>query len=96
MTTTILARPAAEEERPPLPIRVPGDTLPPPRAGFLEDMEEEDNGRGFEDEPESRRLGTYLHRLVREGDARAAAAGRQVPRTRAQMMERLAAAGGGR
>ncbi|MEU4898214.1 hypothetical protein AB0B12_37900 [Streptomyces sp. NPDC044780] len=46
-------------------------TIPRPTGGILEDFEEEDDQRGYEDEPEAR-LWAYLARLVREADARIA------------------------
>ncbi|MGK5497558.1 hypothetical protein [Streptomyces sp. URMC 125] len=64
-----------------------------PQAGLLEDMEREDNRRGFErDETDNHhRLGTELLRRVRAADARIPAE-RRAPRTVAQMRARLAAA----
>ncbi|AEM88648.1 hypothetical protein [Streptomyces violaceusniger] len=47
-------------------------TIPRPTGGILDDFEEEDDQRGYEDEPEAR-LWVYLNRLVREADARIAA-----------------------
>ncbi|WP_236669487.1 hypothetical protein [Streptomyces antimycoticus] len=47
-------------------------TIPRPTGGILDDFEEEDDQRGYEDEPEAR-LWAYLDRLVREADARIAA-----------------------
>ncbi|CAM5677603.1 hypothetical protein SANTM175S_02344 [Streptomyces antimycoticus] len=47
-------------------------TIPRPTGGILDDFEEEDDQRGYEDEPEAR-LWAYLDRLVRETDARIAA-----------------------
>lgn len=47
-------------------------TIPRPTGGILDEFEEDDDRRGYEDEPEAR-LRVYLDRLVREGDARIAA-----------------------
>lgn len=67
------------DQLPPPPQRVPAKTLRA-SAGLFEDMTEEDDGRGYEDEPESK-----LHALVKhlraDGDAVAAAAGRTAPCT---------------
>ncbi|MFE4660909.1 hypothetical protein ACFRFJ_29985 [Streptomyces hydrogenans] len=61
-----------------------------PQAGVIDDIERDDDARGYE--PEARRL-TQLHHLVRhltaDGDRRAALAGRQAPRTLAPMTGRL-------
>ncbi|MFF9345326.1 hypothetical protein ACF1CG_36905 [Streptomyces sp. NPDC014773] len=60
-----------------------------PQAGVIDDIERDDDARGYE--PEARL--TQLHGLVRhltaDGDRRAALAGRQAPRTLAQMAGRL-------
>ncbi|MHB6912793.1 hypothetical protein [Streptomyces sp. DB-54] len=59
-------------------------TVPRLSAGIIDDIEREDNKKGYE--PEN--LAAF-HRLVRhlttDGDRRAAHAGRQARRTRAQM-----------
>jgi hypothetical protein len=47
-------------------------TITRPTGGIVEDITEEDEQRGYEDEPEARLWG-YLARLVREADARVAA-----------------------
>ncbi|MEE1931432.1 hypothetical protein V1J52_25255 [Streptomyces sp. TRM 70351] len=78
--------------QPPLPQREPGRTLA--TSSLVEDKEREDGERGFEPEPgpdaRYRALGAYLLCLVRDGDRRAAAAGRRAPRTVAEMRVRLA------
>lgn len=64
-----------------------------PQAGIVEDLEREDNERGYErDETDNyHRLGAYLLRLVREADA-SVPAERRAPRTAAEMRARLTAA----
>ncbi|MFB7428746.1 hypothetical protein ACFC0K_36290 [Streptomyces hydrogenans] len=61
-------------------------TIARPSAGLIDEMEREDNRRGYEAEPES--LAAF-HQLVRylrlDGDRRATAAGRLARRTFAQM-----------
>ncbi|GAA4658770.1 hypothetical protein GCM10023347_07610 [Streptomyces chumphonensis] len=110
MITTI-SRPALGEEPepqhdrpadvppalPPLPQREPGRTLHA-TGSLVEDLEHEDDQRGYEPEPDARHraLGQELLRRVRAGDRIAAAAGRTAPRTVAQKRERLAAVGGAR
>ncbi|MFE3770839.1 hypothetical protein [Streptomyces sp. NPDC059122] len=58
--------------------------MPRPSAGIIDDIEREDNQKGYESE----NLATF-HQLVRhltaDGDRRAARDGRQARRTRAQM-----------
>ncbi|TVL88477.1 hypothetical protein [Streptomyces sp. SAJ15] len=58
--------------------------LPRPNAGIIDDIEREDNKKGFE--PDDL---TALHQLVRhltaDGDRRAARAGRRARRTLAEM-----------
>jgi hypothetical protein len=56
---------------------------PRPTGGIVDDQERDDNQRGYErDETDAHhQLGSYLLRLVREGDQHAARTGRQVPRT---------------
>ncbi|MFC9734300.1 hypothetical protein ACFWGM_37535 [Streptomyces roseolus] len=57
-----------------------------PSAGLIDDMEREDNRRGYEAEPEA--LASF-HRLVKDlrldGDRRAVLVGRRARRTRAEM-----------
>ncbi|WP_435191310.1 hypothetical protein [Streptomyces sp. bgisy126] len=59
------------------------------RAGsakeIAKDMERDDNGRGYEREPEAR-FHALLKDLVADGDRRARAVGRPARRTREQMM----------
>ncbi|MGK5448818.1 hypothetical protein [Streptomyces radiopugnans] len=65
-----------------------------PQSGLIEDLEREDNERGYErDETDNhhRRLGAELLRWIREADTRVPAEQR-APRTVAQMHARLAAA----
>ncbi|MBB1258302.1 hypothetical protein [Streptomyces alkaliterrae] len=103
MQTLIIARePEPRHDRPqdlpsplpPLPQRNPGRTLQNlVRAGLYEDMERDDDQRGYEDEPEA--FYRLIKHLVADGDQRAAAAGRRAPRTRAEREERLLAACGG-
>ncbi|MFC0602262.1 hypothetical protein [Streptomyces palmae] len=59
-----------------------------PTNGVIDDIEREDDQRGYETEPEAA-LGDLLRRLVREGDAKAARAGRRTPRILAEMQPRL-------
>lgn len=59
-------------------------TMPRPSAGIIDDIEREDNQKGYE--PDNL---TSFHQLVRhltaDGDRRAARLGRQARRTRGQM-----------
>ncbi|MGK5497295.1 hypothetical protein [Streptomyces sp. URMC 125] len=66
-----------------------------PIAGIVDDLEREDDKRGFErDETDNHhRLGEYLLRAVREADARIPVE-RRAPRTVAQMRARLTAHAG--
>ncbi|MFP8886811.1 hypothetical protein [Streptomyces mangrovi] len=66
---------------------------PRPQAGVIEDIEREDDRRGYErDETDNHhRLGAELLHRVRSADARIPAE-RRVPRTVAEMRARLAAA----
>ncbi|MGW2680924.1 hypothetical protein [Streptomyces sp. NPDC001436] len=59
-------------------------TPPTPRAGIFDDMEREDNRRGFErDETDS--FHRLMRHLVADGDRRADFAGRRARRTLAGM-----------
>ncbi|MGD9482877.1 hypothetical protein WDH52_06380 [Streptomyces sp. TRM70308] len=102
---TVDTEPEPEHERvpdgaptlPPLPERVPGRTLRASAslADTARELEREDDARGYEPEDRAAACGALLLRLLDEGDRRAAAAGRTVPRTAGQMRARLAAAAGG-
>ncbi|MFJ1930418.1 MULTISPECIES: hypothetical protein [unclassified Streptomyces] len=60
-----------------------------PRAGTIEDIEREDDRKGYEpEEVAHQRLGTLLIRMVRETDARVPA-GRRAPRTVAEMRAQI-------
>ncbi|MFI6125372.1 hypothetical protein ACIBCU_37620 [Streptomyces sp. NPDC051064] len=59
-------------------------TTLPPRAGWLEDQERDDNQRGFERD-ETDQFHRLVDRLVDDGDTRARSAGRQARRTLAEM-----------
>ncbi|WP_031511046.1 hypothetical protein [Streptomyces megasporus] len=68
-----------------------------PAAGIVDDLERDDDRRGFErDETDNhhRHLGAELLRRVREADARVPAE-RRAPRTVAEKLARLAAATAG-
>ncbi|MGC5400778.1 hypothetical protein ACPXCP_34180 [Streptomyces sp. DT20] len=65
-----------------------------PRAGTIEDIEREDDRKGYEpEEVAHQRLGTLPIRMVRETDARVPA-GRRAPRTVAEMRARINIAAG--
>ncbi|MEU3065043.1 hypothetical protein [Streptomyces subrutilus] len=58
---------------------------PAPRAGVFEDMERDDNTRGFERD-ETDRFHRLVRQLVVDGDRRAAYVGRTARRTLDEMM----------
>lgn len=64
-----------------------------PNAGTIEDIEREDDRRGYEPEDVHQRLGSFLVRIVRETDTRISA-GRRAPRTVAEMRARINIAAG--
>lgn len=55
------------------------------RAGLADDMEREDNRRGFERDETDSAFRQLVHHLVVDGDDRARSAGRQARRTLAEM-----------
>ncbi|MFK0202101.1 hypothetical protein [Streptomyces lavendulae] len=67
-------------------IMARGTTLPAPQAGIYDDMERDDNRRGFErDETDANKaLGQLLRRIAREHDRRIPE-GRRARRTLAEM-----------
>ncbi|MFE2015646.1 hypothetical protein [Streptomyces sp. NPDC059491] len=62
-------------------------TLPRPSAGIVDDIEREDNRRGFEPE-DLAAFHALVRHLTSDGDRRAACAGRAARRTLAQMTGR--------
>lgn len=60
-------------------------TLDAPRAGLADDMERDDNRRGFERDETDNAFRQLVHHLVVDGDDRAQSAGRQARRTLAEM-----------
>ncbi|WP_326701874.1 hypothetical protein OG909_32750 (plasmid) [Streptomyces sp. NBC_01754] len=65
--------------------RCTGLTPLAPQAGWLEDMEDNDNQRGPERDETDTSFRELVDRLVDDGDARAQAAGRRARRTLAEM-----------
>ncbi|MDT0432895.1 DnaJ-like cysteine-rich domain-containing protein [Streptomyces salyersiae] len=64
-----------------------------PQAGPIEDIEREDDRKGYEPEIAHQRLGNLLARIVTETDARIPAV-RRAPRTVAEMRARINIAAG--
>ncbi|MEF9915692.1 hypothetical protein RJT17_37280 [Streptomyces sp. P5-A9] len=60
-------------------------TLDTPRAGLADDMERDDNRRGFERDETDTAFHRLVDQLVVDGDDRARSAGRQTRRTLAEM-----------
>ncbi|RCH65484.1 hypothetical protein DT019_27190 [Streptomyces sp. SDr-06] len=55
------------------------------RAGWIEDEEQRDNGRGFERDETDTAFHQLVRHLVVDGDRRAATAGRRARRTLVEM-----------
>ncbi|WP_189828230.1 hypothetical protein [Streptomyces finlayi] len=60
-------------------------TIPTPSNGLVKDMEDADDQRGPERDETDAAFHKLVRRLVADGDARAARAGRRARRTLAQM-----------